>query len=106
MFKHRFEYLVHYHAAVIREMSSRGYHADSTWLWLSYRGKKLGSDRSEFTYAVDTRNGKINLTHIYEEHNDKYLKECLENLKAKGAKLVNGESVSSMLMKLAVKSGL
>ena len=40
---------------------------------------------------------------IYAEHDDKYLKDCLLNLKAKNAELVNGKSIEEWLIKLDLK---
>lgn len=57
-------------------------------------------DVGTFVYSIDDPT-----THpfIYSEHNDKYLLECLVNLKSKGAELVNGESIAHMIVGLNLK---
>ena len=68
--------LYQYHMLVIDEMKNRGYNPDPLWENPLYRGKKVDAYQN-----LD----KINLTYpIYPEHDDKYLKECLENLSDKG----------------------
>ena len=82
VFTHDPEYLYVYHCRVMDEMERRGYNPDQTWRNASYRGKALGYDK-EFIgdcYAY-TR------FPVYEEHNDEYLQECIENLKNKGIKI-------------------
>ena len=74
VFKYSYSKLYHYHMLVIREMKTRGYNVDRQWLNLYYRGKVLDVD-----YTVD-----INDLTDYPEHNQDYLQECLDNLKAKG----------------------
>jgi uncharacterized protein (TIGR02328 family) len=70
------------------EMKNRGYHVDESWLNPCYRGKKcnphvfLSDIIGSFMIAAGLE-GK----EIYPEHNDNYLIECLENLKAKGINL-------------------
>ena len=79
VFTHDPEYLYVYHCRVIDEMKNRGYHPDEIWYNASYRGKTLGYDPhfcgDEYAY---TRHP------VYDEHNDEYLKECIDNLKSKG----------------------
>lgn len=67
--------LYQYHLLVITEMKKRGYNVDPKWLNPFYRGKKLNID---MVNQIQSKNG------IYPEHNDKYLVECLQNLKNKG----------------------
>ena len=66
-----------YHSLVMDEMESRGYKPDSVWRNIDYRGKALG-------YQYDWCHNIIINNPIYPEHNDEYLKECLDNLKNKG----------------------
>ena len=73
--------LVAYHHLIMNEMERRGYHPDPIWRDPNYRGKVLGYDVSWANDYNQYLNGKI----IYPEHNDEYLKECLNLLKEKGA---------------------
>lgn len=84
-------YLIAYHYLIMDEMEKRGYHPDEIWRSVTYRGKTLGADWSEKQWEAmgwrdlykRAKNGKI----IYIEHNQKYLIECLENLKNKGIEI-------------------
>lgn len=68
--------LYQYHMLVMDEMKRRGYKPDSIWEDPNYRGKK------EKPYQ-DLE--EIPRTHpIYPEHDDQYMRECLENLLDKG----------------------
>lgn len=75
--------LVAYHYLVMDEMTARGYHPDEIWLSPHWRGSALGEDKNWcYQNIVDDIydcNGMI-----YDEHNDAYLLECIENLKSKG----------------------
>ena len=89
VFEHYHFQLVAYHYLIMNEMKRRGYKPDETWYNVNWRGKIIGEDK-EWTnqesvdiVVKDAQNGK----HIYPEHNDEYLKECLENLKEKGIDL-------------------
>ena len=69
-------------------MEKRGYHPNSIWRYATYRGKELGGDWPEDKWEVQCwRWIKENNNPIYPEHNDEYLKECLENLKNKGIEI-------------------
>lgn len=73
-------------------MMNRGYKCDEKWKLHTYRGKIIGYDYSEFTSnEVDLPYGMFGETDgdvwIYPEHDDKYLKECIENLKRKGVRI-------------------
>lgn len=79
--------LVAYHMLIIAEMLKRGYHPDEIWSNPAYRGKILGVDENfatseEVQYQID--NFVFHDINIYPEHNDEYLKECLDNLSGKG----------------------
>ena len=89
-----FEYdparLVAYHYLIMNEMRHRGYNVDSAWEVPKWRGRTLEFDimfiRDEALvdeYWYSALRGKM----IYPEHNEAYLKECLENLKGKGIDL-------------------
>ena len=77
----------------------RYFNIDSAWYRRTYRGKNLlESSLTETGIFVNSGN-KL----IYAEHNDKYLKECLLNLRSKGAELVNGKTIDEMLLELDLK---
>lgn len=83
VFTHSPAKLVAYHILVMEEMKNRGYHPDETWYDPLHRGKTLGKDETFInTTAVAAEIKKDRL--IYPEHNDNYLKECLDNLAGKG----------------------
>lgn len=67
--------LYQYHMLVINEMKRRGYQVDKLWLDPKYRGKLLG-------YAAYETSGEV--LDKYPEHNERYLKECIDNLRGKG----------------------
>ncbi|MCE5285168.1 MAG: TIGR02328 family protein [Pelosinus sp.] len=70
--------LYQYHMAVIKEMKRRGYHVDKLWLDPKYRGKLLG-------YTAYETSGKV--LDKYQEHDERYLQECVANLKKKGVEI-------------------
>jgi len=76
-------FLYLYHVEVMKEMIKRKPDStiDRTWFEDSYRGKNCerlycAPYCHEFTRYSDEN--------IYSEHNEEYMKECLENLKRKG----------------------
>lgn len=80
--------LVAYHYLVIDEMRRRGYKPDSNWYKYNWRGSTLGEqewcDRNDcFRLWENAQEGAM----IYPEHNDEYLRECLDNLKGKGIEI-------------------
>ena len=82
VFAHPHEFLVAYHYRVMDEMKRRGYTPNIMWYKTNYRGTTLGTqdnwaDSNEVIKIVQ-RN-----TLVYPEHDNKYLQECLENLKNK-----------------------
>ena len=88
--------LVAYHYCVMEEMERRGYHPDRTWDSPDYRGSTLGYDNSfanckmvDDLWINVNQMGKI----IYPEHNDAYLRECVENLRAKGIDVSEMEKI-------------
>ena len=87
VFTHEPEWLVAYHILIMEEMRHRGYHPDTIWYGAEYRGTILGyepmwadQDIVDDQVAYATHKGGI----IYPEHNDTYLRECIENLRGKG----------------------
>ena len=79
--------LVAYHYLIMEEMRHRGYNPDKTWYNPNWRGSTLGEEQGwSYQETVDTiyRAAVDSGERIYPEHNDAYLKECIENLKGKG----------------------
>ena len=115
VFSHPYSLLFDYHWIVMKEMKDRGYKVDSSWKIRNYRGKTLeyqephskfiSGDDHKFknVYKFETKPETMETDMIYPEHNDKYLKECLLNLKNKNAKLINGTSIEKELIKLDLK---
>ena len=91
-------HLCAYHLLIMKEMRNRGYQPDNAWADPGYRGTALGYDDVWSEYATFVQRLFQSATEkedfiIYHEHNDAYLKECIENLKEKGVeigRLVNG----------------
>lgn len=77
VFTHPISMLEDYHQAVMQEMESRGYAVDYLWTFRGYRGKSFGKQ------VLKERIPKCERM-VYPEHDDDYLKECFENLEAKG----------------------
>ena len=80
VFTHPISMLEDYHQAVMQEMESRGYAVDYLWTFRGYRGKSFG--KQVLKERIPKHEGIV-----YPEHDDDYLKECIENLKAKGIAL-------------------
>ena len=86
VFTHYHIQLVAYHYLVMEEMRHRGYNPDKIWYNSNWRGSVLGEEKDWTSQeAVDVvynnaKNGQM----IYPEHNDAYLRECIENLRGKG----------------------
>lgn len=99
VFKYEFARLYEYHCIVMLEIARRfkDFQIDGQWYNRLYRGKRLPQFENLGQSGTYIRAfGEI----IYPEHNDKYLKECLLNLKSKGAELVGGKTVDGMLLDL------
>lgn len=79
VFKHPYSMLYNYHESVMIEMMERGYKVNEKWEDIRYRGEFVGYDNSDFTLNVKSDN--------YVEHDDNYMKECIDNLIGKGVYL-------------------
>lgn len=101
VFKYDLAHLYEYHCLVMHELvkRNRNTNIDSKWFTRTYRGKNLPIATLSEVIGTSKWCGST----IYAEHNDSYLKECLLNLKSKGADLVNGESIEHMLVDLALR---
>ena len=79
--------LVAYHYLIMEEMRRRGYSPDKAWYNPNWRGSTLGEEKGwSYQETVDNiyRATVDNNEMIYEEHNDDYLRECIDNLTLKG----------------------
>ena len=88
VFTHLPERLVAYHWHIMDEMEHRGYKPDKVWDNPNYRGKTLGiqedwADEDIVDIWYNSPKGQM----IYPEHNNEYLKECIDNLKNKGIEI-------------------
>lgn len=86
VFNHDISKLVAFHFLVMDEMTKRGYKVSPEWRNPCYRGKNCEPipskdfnffNNSIYTFLKEPSN-------IYLEHDEKYLEECIENLKNKG----------------------
>ena len=84
VFTYKPEKLVAYHMMVMLEMKKRGYKPDPIWENCNYRGKVLGEEDFWCDPASVNVLFKYSYENLYPEHNDSYLKECLDNLAEKG----------------------
>lgn len=82
-FTHSPYMLYEYHLLVMNEMRRRGYKGlDKLWYNALYRGLKCEPyTYEELNYEIHSKDK------IYKEHNEEYLRECLDNLKSKGIDL-------------------
>ena len=80
VFTHSPNKLIAYHYRVMDEMKRRGYRPDESWRDPEWRGSRLG--KCEDWAKVEEFAGLV-----YTEHNDEYLRECLDNLKNKGIEI-------------------
>ena len=105
VFKYEYSRLYEYHLLVMGEMMRRGFNSGGDWYDRLYRGKNLPKltlyEAGSYIYMPFSDN-----MFIYPEHDDRYLLECLDNLTANGAELVNGGSIAEMRIRLAAEKGI
>jgi len=84
VFEYEIEKLIAYHLRVMSEIELRkiSYTLNPSWYIYNYRGNNLGFDKSirkerVFEYFLDEDHL------IYQEHNQQYLEDCIDNLKGK-----------------------
>ena len=97
VFKYDLAHLYAYHILVMDEMTRRHFKVHGLWGLRGYRGQKMP------TSALDKIGPYIIIDKddiVYKEHNDVYLRECLLNIKAKGAELINGKTIDEWLIEL------
>jgi uncharacterized protein (TIGR02328 family) len=82
IFNYPIEHLIAYHFKYLSLRRERGYNYNEKWERATHRGKNLEPFINVNYQLIDT----IIVTgrKCYPEHNEKYLKECIENLKEKG----------------------
>jgi uncharacterized protein (TIGR02328 family) len=81
VFKYDRQRLYDYHTLVMKEMNRRGFVIrNNNWWDCHYRGQNCVPD--SFGCVDRQHNGCV-----YDEHDDDYLNECLDNLLAKGINL-------------------
>lgn len=94
VFKYATERLVAYHFLIMEEMRRRGYNPDSIWMNVNWRGTIL---REEENWANPILVSDLcNASRIYPEHNEEYLRECIQLLKEKNAP-VDWEKINQLL---------
>ena len=71
--------LFRYHLLVMEEMEKRGYNVSEEWKDKNYRGKIAEKYMNLEEEIIEDP--------IYKEHNNKYLDECIENLRNKRIEL-------------------
>lgn len=86
VFAHDPSCLFVYHMRVFQEMTRRGYAPGKKWADPRYRGENCPR-RETGTLWWGWEIYKSKGDPIYLEHNDEYLKECLDNLKKKGIEI-------------------
>lgn len=86
VFTHNPAKLVAYHYLIMNEMEKRGYRPNPIWRNPNWRGSAIGEVEN---WVEMQAVGQILLeaNEIYPEHNDKYLRECIENLWEKGIEI-------------------
>ena len=89
VFAHDPALLIAYHWLVLDEMRSRGYKYAPEWDRAEFRGKQLGIDTQWYDLHTllltpHQHSPILKARMIYPEHDDSYLKSCLENLRRKG----------------------
>lgn len=112
VFEHHVVNLIQYHLLVINECIHRGFKIDRQWMDMHYRGKNTEPiSESELDGSVymkhlnmhallNEKSDIYDVNYIYEEHNPRYLMECVTNLKNKNAELINGASLDEIILKL------
>jgi uncharacterized protein (TIGR02328 family) len=86
VFKYHPLFLYAYHTKIMIEMKIRGYKVADEWISAAYRGKKCKEheySHKQLEYLSSIDNSK----NVYQEHNDKYYLECIDNLKKKGIEI-------------------
>jgi uncharacterized protein (TIGR02328 family) len=81
VFNHPDSHLIRYAISIYQEMKNRGYNADFTLIHKALTKRMTPKLALYWLFQAD-KNGTR-----YKEHNEEYLKECIENLKEKGVEI-------------------
>lgn len=111
IFKYDLSHLYAYHQLVIGEMCKRNFNVDAHWYNRLYRGKYIiGTTLSDVgtkvahkirtAYFLDKQHFVQEYEHVYEEHNDQYLADCILNLLSKHVVFKNNFDPYAVLIKL------
>ena len=84
VFKHDPMWLAAYHFKVLNKMYQRGYNFNDLWSDRYYRGQHCSPYTETPQLRFQFREAYLFRDTVYPEHNDEYLKECLNNLERKG----------------------
>ncbi|MFW6029378.1 MAG: TIGR02328 family protein [Halanaerobiales bacterium] len=82
VFENDFEKLVAYHIKVIGELLKLNVNINRKWLKYKYRGKKC-KPKEKLNFQMIDHILVIN-EKVYSEHDENYMKECIDNLLEKG----------------------
>lgn len=74
----------------MNEMQKRGYNVDPNWTDPYFRGYKCERADKAF-FGVE--NAKTQSDMLYQEHNEEYLKDCIENMRNKRVNVSEMESL-------------
>lgn len=95
VFKYAPDYLFAYHCILMTEMEARGYHPDPIWKRATWRGNTIGEDNwmrgldepgaNPPLWSMLIAASCLTNEPIYQEHNEEYLRECVELLKSKNS---------------------
>lgn len=107
VFRYGLAHLYEYHKLVMNEMIRRNYNVDDRWYDEAYRGRSLPPatmvEIGVYVPLVGPESHWASRFMIYPEHDDRYLKECLLNLKSKGAELNGEKNIESWLIELDLR---
>ena len=89
VFTHHPNRLVAYHYLIMDEMEKRGYRPDPIWRRTDWRGNVLGEEKDTAWLCGPALTDYLMTLEatgcmLYPEHNEEYLKECIDNLRGKG----------------------
>jgi uncharacterized protein (TIGR02328 family) len=87
VFKYSPARLFLYHLLVMQEMLNRGYKPAKEWFDSSYRGKNCQPYSTEIEEEVNELKKELDGRTIYPEHSAEYIRECTDNLLAKGVNI-------------------
>lgn len=90
VFQYDESYLLAFTMKVYNEMIQRGYHPKITKIKEALKRRGLSNQRIQEIITSTTRFHHTKT--IFQEHNEKYLKECIKNLKRKGIEITENHT--------------